>query len=137
MLFIAHCATCITIHLKATTWCVDLPDSNARVRACSESRALAAHKAFQSDLGDHVTLLNVWRGYCAANPTKRREWCRKHFVNSRAMSTADSIYKQLQVRGLGPLLRGSAIVEAASTRTTKAPPIGKSTQTACRATSRR
>jgi HrpA-like RNA helicase len=43
--------------------------------------------------GDHLTLLNIWRAYSAA--PNRVEWCKTHFVNTRAMSQISEVRQQL------------------------------------------
>ncbi|KIY53779.1 ATP-dependent RNA helicase Prh1 [Fistulina hepatica ATCC 64428] len=63
---------------------------------------------FRSLSGDHVTMLNIMRAYeevCAsadaegstkgAGKAARKEWCRKHFLNERALIEARNIRAQL------------------------------------------
>ncbi|KAI0315296.1 P-loop containing nucleoside triphosphate hydrolase protein [Amylostereum chailletii] len=72
------------------------PDS-ANVRdAASEARAKFRHPS-----GDHLTKLNVFRAYeeiLANNPNKGhvKDWCKRNFVNVRALSEALDIRKQLR-----------------------------------------
>eukprot|EP00892_Ulva_mutabilis_P000226 jgi/Ulvmu1/10203/UM060_0003.1 len=63
--------------------------------ANKESDASAAHKKFRSALGDHVALLMVFRSFLAVSPTKRVAWCRRNFVNHKALRHADRIKQQL------------------------------------------
>ena len=68
----------------------------------SESReaAHAARQKFVHTSGDHLTFLNVIRAYAdiaqQASAAARREWCRTHFVNERAVREAGEIMEQLK-----------------------------------------
>ncbi|KAF8486594.1 P-loop containing nucleoside triphosphate hydrolase protein [Gautieria morchelliformis] len=68
----------------------------------SESReaAHAARQKFVHTSGDHLTYLNVVRAYrdIAQHEAAaaRREWCRTHFVNERAVKEAGEIMEQLK-----------------------------------------
>ncbi|KAJ3414817.1 putative ATP-dependent RNA helicase dhr2, partial [Chytridiales sp. JEL 0842] len=56
-------------------------------------QAAEAKKKFVNYDGDHITLLNVMRGYEAVNGDV--EWCNQNFINHRAMRNAVDIRKQL------------------------------------------
>ena len=56
------------------------------------------HRAFHSATGDHVTLLNVFHQYMAVAEHKRSAWCRKRFLNGKALRAAGDIEQQLLVR---------------------------------------
>jgi HrpA-like RNA helicase len=43
--------------------------------------------------GDHLTLLQIWRAYNDA--PNRGEWCKTHYVSSRAMSQVSEVRQQL------------------------------------------
>ena len=43
--------------------------------------------------GDHLTLLQIWRAYTAAPNSS--EWCKAHYVSSRAMSQVSEVRQQL------------------------------------------
>ncbi len=43
--------------------------------------------------GDHLTLLQIWRAYHEA--PNRSEWCKIHYVSSRAMSQVSEVRQQL------------------------------------------
>lgn len=64
---------------------------------CRQEKAASKHRDFHCQFGDHTTALNVWRQYVAVKPKARRQWCRRHFVNSRAMANAADIFQQVQV----------------------------------------
>jgi len=57
--------------------------------------AAEARKRFVCPSGDHATLLQVFRGWSEVPRNERHRWCHEHFVNSRAMTKADDIHKQL------------------------------------------
>ncbi|GLI64295.1 hypothetical protein VaNZ11_007516 [Volvox africanus] len=64
----------------------------------------AARLKFISREGDHLTLLNVFRGFRELpkeSNKARTAWCSDNFINIRAMRKAEDIYEQL-VRFLGP-----------------------------------
>ncbi|KAL0069171.1 Salivary acidic proline-rich phosphoprotein 1/2 [Marasmius tenuissimus] len=70
-------------------------DSSEQRDAVAEAR-----KKFKHGSGDHLTVLNVVRAYkdvaLSENKSGRREWCRKHFLNERALLEANDIREQLQ-----------------------------------------
>ncbi|KAL0236990.1 hypothetical protein PCE1_000387 [Barthelona sp. PCE] len=61
--------------------------------------AQAAHEPFVDGLGDHFTLLNVFRAYARvfrqSSTEDAKNWCRDNFISSRSMRQAISIHKQL------------------------------------------
>lgn len=63
--------------------------------ASSEDREQSgsAKKAFVHKSGDHMMLLNVYRGYLASRCDAR--WCRDNFVDIRALKTATEVRNQL------------------------------------------
>ncbi|RKF63122.1 putative pre-mRNA-splicing factor ATP-dependent RNA helicase prp43 [Erysiphe neolycopersici] len=65
--------------------------ANARKRA-DEMKSLFTHPD-----GDHLTLLNVYHAFkgaeAQANP---RDWCHKHYLNLRALQSADNVRQQLK-----------------------------------------
>ena len=52
-----------------------------------------AKRAFAADEGDHLFLLNVYRGYMEAHD--RKQWCKDHFVNNRSMEKVIAVRNQL------------------------------------------
>ncbi|ESK90497.1 atp-dependent rna helicase prh1 [Moniliophthora roreri MCA 2997] len=70
-------------------------DSSEQRDTVSEVR-----RKFRHASGDHLTILNVVRAYrdvaLSENKSGRREWCRKHFLNERALIEANDIREQLQ-----------------------------------------
>jgi len=64
--------------------------------AQKKDEAEASKIKFQSNEGDHITLLNVWRAYKSSNQNK--DWCYQNFINARNMRNAAEIRAQL--RGL-------------------------------------
>ncbi|CAK1549813.1 unnamed protein product [Leptosia nina] len=55
--------------------------------------ALKVKQKFVSPLGDHVTLLNVFKAFCKA-PLKK-QWCKENYLNHRNLSYASDIRAQL------------------------------------------
>ncbi|KIY63614.1 P-loop containing nucleoside triphosphate hydrolase protein [Cylindrobasidium torrendii FP15055 ss-10] len=56
-------------------------------------------RKFRHPTGDHLTALNVWKAYedlSGESASVRKEWCRKHFVNERALGEAKDIREQLR-----------------------------------------
>lgn len=53
----------------------------------------SARKAFNDPLGDHLSLLNVWRQYEESNFSN--QWCHEHFVQVKSMKKARDIRDQL------------------------------------------
>lgn len=64
---------------------------------CREQEAVARHKIFQSPHGDHLTQLNIFKQYRETGRKKRSEWCKLHFLNAKALSTALRVFEQLEV----------------------------------------
>ncbi|KAF7422857.1 putative ATP-dependent RNA helicase dhr2 [Pleurotus ostreatus] len=68
----------------------------------SDQRDSAAElrRKFRHPTGDHLTILGVVKAYqeiaLAENKAGRREWCRKHFLNERALLEARDIRDQLK-----------------------------------------
>ena len=59
--------------------------------------AAAARAGFVAHNSDHITLLNVFRGYLAvASKGDTSSWCRDHFVNRRSLRKAADIRTQLR-----------------------------------------
>lgn len=52
-----------------------------------------ARKAFNDPLGDHLSLLNVWRQYEESNYSSL--WCHEHFVQVKSMKKARDIREQI------------------------------------------
>jgi len=71
------------------------PDSSAQRDAANEAR-----KNFRHPSGDHWTMLNVFRAYdevCSSVGKRgRKDWCKRHFVNHRALREAENIRTQLR-----------------------------------------
>ncbi|KAF5380687.1 hypothetical protein D9757_007043 [Collybiopsis confluens] len=69
-------------------------ESSEQRDAVSEAR-----KKFRHSSGDHITILNVIMAYRdiakSENKNGRREWCRRHFLNERALLEATDIREQL------------------------------------------
>ncbi|XP_068621339.1 ATP-dependent RNA helicase DHX33-like [Battus philenor] len=55
--------------------------------------ALKVKQKFVSPLGDHITLLNVYKAYCKA-PLKK-QWCKENYLNHKNLSYAHEIRHQL------------------------------------------
>ncbi|XP_073986737.1 ATP-dependent RNA helicase DHX33 isoform X2 [Rhodnius prolixus] len=55
--------------------------------------AAAAKSKFASSYGDHVTLLNIFRGY--KNTPTKQAWCYENFLSSRNLEYATKVRKQL------------------------------------------
>lgn len=78
----------------------DLPSSEER------DAAAEARKKFWHPTGDHITLLNVFRAWDEISPNaqgegglkknERKDWCRRQFINERALQEATRIRSQIQ-----------------------------------------
>ncbi|KAJ4482384.1 ATP-dependent RNA helicase Prh1 [Lentinula aciculospora] len=70
-------------------------ESSEQRDAVSEAR-----KKFRNVCGDHLTILNVVRSYQeiaqSEGKSSRKEWCRRHFLNERALLEASDIRDQLR-----------------------------------------
>lgn len=55
--------------------------------------ALTARAKFESQYGDHLTLLNVYKAY--SNVDRVKIWCHENYLNSRNMVYASEVRKQL------------------------------------------
>lgn len=62
----------------------------------SEKReiALTAHSKFDSKYGDHLRLLNVYRGF--SQTEKQKTWCNENFLNLRNLVYARDVRRQLE-----------------------------------------
>lgn len=71
------------------------PDNTSQRDAASEARAKFRHPS-----GDHWTMLNVFRAYdeisASEGKSGRKDWCKRNFVNQRALREAGDIRKQLR-----------------------------------------
>lgn len=52
-----------------------------------------ARKAFNDSLGDHLSLLNIWRQYEESNYSS--QWCHEHFIQVKSMKKARDIREQI------------------------------------------
>jgi len=50
--------------------------------------------AFASAYGDHIMLLRIFEGYQAE--TNKKEWCKLHFINYKAMQKVMDVHQQLK-----------------------------------------
>lgn len=70
-----------------------------------KSVAEMAHRKFIHKDGDHVTLLQIFRGYQGAGGKEKQKvkWCRENFINARALRRAQDVSLQLRkyMEGLG------------------------------------
>ncbi|KAF8501122.1 P-loop containing nucleoside triphosphate hydrolase protein [Russula emetica] len=71
------------------------PDTSSQRDAANEARTKFRHPS-----GDHWTMLNVFRAYdevCASEgKSGRKDWCKRNFVNQRALREAWNIRTQLR-----------------------------------------
>ena len=71
------------------------PDTASQRDAASEARAKFRHPS-----GDHWTMLTVFRAYdeicISEGKSGRKDWCKRNFVNQRALREACDIRKQLR-----------------------------------------
>ncbi|THH06079.1 hypothetical protein EW146_g9723 [Bondarzewia mesenterica] len=67
------------------------PDSSSQRESAASARAKFRHVA-----GDHLTMLNVMLAYDELEKGERRDWCRRNFVNERALREATDIRAQLR-----------------------------------------
>ncbi|XP_063980646.1 probable ATP-dependent RNA helicase DHX35 [Diachasmimorpha longicaudata] len=56
-------------------------------------RARIAHRKFEVEEGDLLTLLNIYTAY---EKNKSSSWCQKHFLNSKALKRASEIRTQMR-----------------------------------------
>ena len=56
----------------------------------------AAKASFHHVDGDHLTLLNVYHAYKQAGAAGGSDWCREHYINARAMKSAEDVRRQLE-----------------------------------------
>ncbi|CAG5136665.1 unnamed protein product, partial [Candidula unifasciata] len=63
-------------------------------QSSKRKESLEARQKFMSSDGDHITLLNIYRGYKSVNGNK--SWCFENFINARNMQTALEVRKQLR-----------------------------------------
>lgn len=61
--------------------------------ANKREQAMAARQKFTSPHGDHITLLNIYRGF--NNAGQKRHWCFENFLNYRNLSYAREVRSQL------------------------------------------
>lgn len=70
-------------------------ESSEQRDAVSEAR-----QKFRHVCGDHLTILNVVKAYQeiaqSENKNGRKDWCRRHFINERALLEANDIRDQLR-----------------------------------------
>lgn len=82
----------------------DLPEGDER------NAAAEARKKFWHNSGDHLTLLNVFQAWddistsllngermSASKKNERKEWCRRQYINERALEEATRIRTQIQL----------------------------------------
>ncbi|EGW31639.1 uncharacterized protein SPAPADRAFT_139926 [Spathaspora passalidarum NRRL Y-27907] len=68
--------------------------TNLFYRPKGKAELADARKAqFHHDLGDHFTLLNIWRAWKDYGYSK--EWCRDCFINYKTLQRAKNVYAQL------------------------------------------
>jgi ATP-dependent RNA helicase DHX33 len=71
------------------------PDSSSQRDIANEAR-----RKFRHPSGDHWTILNVFRAYdevCTSEgKSGRKDWCKRNFVNQRALREAENIRTQLR-----------------------------------------
>ncbi len=90
-------------------------------RQSDKAEAHKTHKKFGDTLGDHFTLLNVYRSYCEAgrNKKEKTKWCKKNFLNSRSLKKAVNIRRQLSElyeRHIGEIVRCDDVVKVGKER---------------------
>lgn len=56
-------------------------------------QAIATRQKFSSPYGDHITLLNIFRGF--NNAAQKKHWCFENFMNFRNLNHAKEIRSQL------------------------------------------
>ncbi|XP_048487139.1 ATP-dependent RNA helicase DHX33 [Plutella xylostella] len=55
--------------------------------------ALKVKQKFVSPLGDHITLLNVFKAFCKA--TLKKQWCKENYLNHKNLTYACEVRQQL------------------------------------------
>ena len=61
----------------------------------AKDEARRAHSRFFSPFGDHQTLLAVHSSWNSVPHKQRKSWCKENFINPRALSKANDIFKQI------------------------------------------
>lgn len=56
-------------------------------------KARVAHRMFEVEEGDLITLLNIYTAY---EKNKTNSWCQKYFINSKAIKRATEIRTQMR-----------------------------------------
>lgn len=70
---------------------------NCFVRIKGDKRCEEARASFAHNEGDHLTLLNVYHAYKEnAEHGKGNQWCYDHYINYRALRSADNVRTQLE-----------------------------------------
>lgn len=57
--------------------------------------AITARAKFESQFGDHITMLNVYRAYAKVDRVK--SWCHDNYLNNRNLAYAVEVRYQLSV----------------------------------------
>lgn len=74
-------------------------DISTSTSTSSSSSTASARIKFKHPSGDHLTILNTVRAYddisSQGSKHERKEWCKKHCVNERALTEAKKIREQL------------------------------------------
>jgi ATP-dependent RNA helicase DDX35 len=81
---------------EITTILAMLQVQNVFVRPTSGQAAIkarVAHRMFEVEEGDLLTLLNVYTAY---EKNKTNHWCQKYFISSKAMKRATEIRSQMR-----------------------------------------
>lgn len=71
---------------------LNIPNVFIRPKEC-QAEADAAKGRFSHENGDHLTLLNVYNAFKVKK--ENPDWCYDHFLNYRALKSANDIREQL------------------------------------------
>jgi len=72
---------------------LNVPQVWVRGKDDAKDEAAAARDSFAHADGDHLTLLNVFHGFKQSG--ENADWCRRNYLNHRALKSADSVRQQL------------------------------------------
>lgn len=58
-----------------------------------KQEAISSREKFMSNLGDHISLLKLFRGF--TNAENKAQWCQQHFLNVKNLKYANQVRGQL------------------------------------------
>ena len=65
-------------------------------QSASVQSAQQARAAYTSPYGDHITLLRLHDAYMKESKNERKDWCKRHLINDKAMKKVLEVEQQLR-----------------------------------------